>query len=221
MLGRLTGQPCGRITGWTLTGRHGETSFGSMATPSVRTKHWSRVEYERLIDLGAFRPGDRLELVGGALLVREPQGGPYATAVGLVEDALRQVFGSGWTVRTHSPIALDDESEPEPDVAVVRGGRRDHVRHHPSHPVLIVEVAESSLAFDRAEKASLYARAGIADFWILNLPDRVLEIYRDPVADPHAPYGHRYGATLTLRPRDAASPLAVPTAAILVTDLLP
>jgi Uma2 family endonuclease len=192
-----------------------------MAPSPVRTKHWTRVEYERLIDLGAFRPGERLELVGGALLVREPQGGPHATAVGLVEDALRQVFGTGWTVRTHSPIALDADSEPEPDVAVVPGSRRDHVHTHPSDPVLIVEVAESSLAFDRAEKGSLYARAGIADFWILNLPDRVLEIYREPVAAPPAPYGHRYGATITLGPRDAASPLAAPTAAVLVADLLP
>ena len=192
-----------------------------MATSPVRTKHWSRKEYERLIDLGAFRPGERLELVGGILLVREPQGGPHATAVGLVEDALRQVFGTGWTVRTHSPIALDADSEPEPDVAVVPGSRRDHARAHPSHPVLIVEVAESSLAFDRTEKGSLYARAGIADFWIVNLPDRVLEIYREPGAAPHAPYGHRYGATITLGPRDTASPLAAPGAAILVADLLP
>jgi Uma2 family endonuclease len=192
-----------------------------MAAASVRTKHWTRVEYERLIDLGAFRPGERLELVGGDLLVREPQGGPHATAVGLVEDTLRQVFGTGWTVRTHGPIALDEDSEPEPDLAVVPGSRRDHSRSHPSHPVLIVEVAESSLAFDRGEKGSLYARAGIADYWILNLPDQVLEVYRDPVAAPHAQYGHRYAATTTLGPRDAARPLAAPTAAILVADLLP
>ena len=192
-----------------------------MAVSSVRTKRWTRVEYERLIDLGAFRPGERLELVGGALLVREPQGGPHATAVGLVEDALRQVFGTGWTVRTHGPIALDEDSEPEPDLAVVPGSRRDHSRSHPSHPVLIVEVAESSLAFDRGEKGSLYARAGIADYWILNLPDQVLEVYRDPVVAPHAQYGHRYAATITLGPRDAARPLAASTAAILVADLLP
>ena len=192
-----------------------------MAAASVRTKHWTRVEYERLIDLGAFRPGERLELIGGALLIREPQGGPHATAVGLVEDALRQVFGTGWTVRTHGPIALDEDSEPEPDLAVVPGSRRDHSRSHPSHPVLIVEVAESSLAFDRGEKGSLYARAGIADYWILNLPDQVLEVYRDPVVAPHAQYGHRYAATITLGPPDAASPLAAPTAAILVADLLP
>lgn len=192
-----------------------------MAASSVRTKHWTRVEYERLIDLGAFRPGERLELVGGALLVCEPQGGPHFTAIGLVEDALRQVFGSGWTVRAQGPIALDEDSEPEPDLAVVPGSRRDHRRFHPSHPVLIVEVAESSLAFDRGEKGSLYARAGIADYWILNLPDQVLEVYRAPAAAPHLPYGHRYGATTVLGVRDMVSPLAAPTASILVADLLP
>ena len=192
-----------------------------MAVSSLRTKHWTRVEYERLIDLGAFRPGERLELVGGALLVCEPQGGPHFTAVGLIEDALRPVFGIGWTVRAQGPIALDEDSEPEPDIAVVPGSRRDHSRAHPSHPVLIVEVADSSVAFDRAEKGSLYARAGIADYWILNLPDQVLEVYREPAAAPHAPYGHRYGATITLAPRDTVSPLAAPTAAILVASLLP
>ncbi len=97
-----------------------------MAVSAVRTKHWTRVEYERLIDLGAFQPGERLELVGGALLVCEPQGGPHFTAVGLIEDALRHVFGTGWTVRAQGPIALDDDSEPEPDIAVVPGTRRWH-----------------------------------------------------------------------------------------------
>lgn len=192
-----------------------------MAVSSVRTKHWSRVEYERLVDLGAFRPGERLELVGGALVVREPQGGPHATAVGLAEDVLRPAFGFGWTVRAQSPIALDEDSEPEPDIAVVPGTRRDHGRAHPSHPVLIVEVADSSLEFDRGEKTSLYARAGIADYWILNLVEQALEVYREPVAAPLVRYGARYAATMTLGPRNHVSPLAAPTAAILVADLLP
>jgi Uma2 family endonuclease len=192
-----------------------------MALSSIRTKHWTRVEYERLVDLGAFRPGERLELVGGALVVREPQGGPHATAVGLVEDALRLAFGTGWTVRAQSPIALDEDSEPEPDIAVVPGARRDHTHAHPSHPALIVEVADSSLEFDRGEKASLYARARIADYWIVNLVAQVLEIYRDPVPAPLAPYGHRYGATITLGAGDRVSPLSAPTVAIPVADLLP
>jgi Uma2 family endonuclease len=192
-----------------------------MAVSSVRTKHWTRVEYERLIDLGAFRPGERLELVGGALLVREPQGGPHATAVGLVEDALRQVFGTGWTVRSQSPIALDVDSEPEPDVAVVPGSRRDHSRSHPSQPVLIVEVAESSLAFDRGEKGSLYARARIADYWIVNLVDNTLEVCRDPEANPDSRYGWQYGSALMLSGGDHVRPLSVPNAEIRVADLLP
>jgi Uma2 family endonuclease len=192
-----------------------------MPASSVRAKHWTRVEYERLVDLGAFRPGERLELVGGTLLVREPQGGPHVTAVGLVEDALREAFGAGWTVRVQGPIALDEDSEPEPDIAVVPGSRRDYRRAHPSRAVLIVEVADSSLDFDRGEKASLYARAWIADYWILDPGAQVLEVYREPAPAPQARYGHRYGATITLGARDRVSPLAAPTATIRVADLLP
>lgn len=192
-----------------------------MTLSSVRTKHWTRVEYERLVDLGAFRPGERLELVGGALVVREPQGGPHATAVGLAEDALRAAFGAGWTVRAQSPIALDEDSEPEPDIAVVPGTRRDYRRAHPPHPVLIVEVADSSLEFDRGEKASLYARARITDYWIVNLVEHVLEVYRDRAAAPDTSYGWRYGSTVMLRAGDVVTPVALPHATIQVSDLLP
>jgi len=192
-----------------------------MTLSSVRTKHWTRAEYERLVDLGAFRPGERLELVGGALVVREPQGGPHATAVGLADDTLREAFGAGWTVRAQSPIALDEDSEPEPDIAVVPGNRRDYRRGHPSHPVLIVEVTDSSLELDRREKASLYARARIADYWIVNLVDGVLEVYRDPVADPDTPYGWRYGSTATLPAGDFVTPLALSHPGVPVSDLLP
>lgn len=185
------------------------------------TKHWTRVEYERLVDLGAFRPGERLELVGGALLVREPQGGPHATAVSLAEDALRGAFGAGWTVRGQMPIALDDDSEPEPDIAVVPGRPRDYTRAHPARPVLIVEVADSSLELDRREKASLYARARISDYWIVNLVEQVVEVYRDPLAATDAPHGWRYGSTVTLRVGSAVTPLALPGSAIPVSDLLP
>ena len=191
-----------------------------MPLSTARTKHWTRLEYERLVDLGAFRPGERLELVGGALVVREPQGGPHATAVGLAEDALREAFGPGWTVRAQSPIALDEESEPEPDIAVVPGTRRDYRRDHPSQPVLIVEVADSSLPLDQREKASLYARARIADYWIVNLVDNILEVYRDPVADPDTPYGWRYGSTAILHAGDVVTPLALSHPGVPVSDLL-
>ena len=131
-----------------------------MPGPALPMKRWKRIEYERLVDKGVFEPGDRVELIDGLLLVSEPQSSPHYTAIQLVERVLSRAFGEGWNVRTQAPIALDDASEPEPDVAVVRGGVRDFATAHPADPVLVVEVAASSLAFDREHKASLYARAG-------------------------------------------------------------
>ena len=126
-----------------------------MATYPVRTRRWTRAEYDRLIDIGVFLPGEPLELLGGELIVSEPQGSAHYTAIGLVEDALRSALGPGWLVRSQGPIELDDESEPEPDIAVMRGDRRSYSHRHPSRPALVLEVAESSLAFDREHKGSL------------------------------------------------------------------
>lgn len=87
--------------------------------------------------------------------------------------------------------------------------------------MLIVEVALSRLGFDREHKGSLYARARIADYWIVNIPDRRLEVYRDPVPDAAAPFAWRYGRLVTLGPADRVAPLAIPTALVSVADLLP
>jgi Uma2 family endonuclease len=192
-----------------------------MTVYSERPRQWTRAEYDRLIGVGFFPPGEPLELLGGALIVSEPQGSAHFTAIGLVEDALRASLGPGWLVRGQGPIALDDESEPEPDVAVTRGTRRDYSREHPSRPVLVVEVAETSLAFDREHKGSLYARARLDDYWILNLVDRTLEVYRHAARDRSAPFGWRYASRDVLGPTGSVSPLAAPHAAILVGDLLP
>jgi Uma2 family endonuclease len=187
----------------------------------TRVKQWTRAEYDRLIEIGVFRPGEPVELLGGQLVVAEPQSEAHYTAVGLVEDALRAAFGPGWLIRSQGPIALDDESEPEPDVAVAPGARRDYSREHPAWPVLIVEVAVTSLALDRAHKGGLYARARLEDYWVLNLVDRVLEVYRTPVADAAAPFGWRYASQTVLGPGSAGAPLAAPRAAVPVADLLP
>ena len=184
-------------------------------------KRWRRVDYERLVDRGVFEPGDRVELIDGLLLVSEPQSSLHYTAIRLVEQALERAFGEGWYVRAQAPIALDDASEPEPDVAVVRGGVRDFAASHPVDPVLVVEVAISSLAFDREHKASLYARAGRPEYWILNLIDRVLEVRRRPASEPSAPYGWDYAFVDVLGPTERVSPLAAPTIQIPVGDLLP
>jgi len=192
-----------------------------MATAPERTRRWTRVEYDRLIDVGFFQPGEHLELLGGHLIVSEPQGTLHAVAVGLVEEALRACFGSGWVVRVQMPIALDDESEPEPDVAVVPGTHRDYETAHPTRPALLVEVAESSLAAARGTKAALYAHAGIADYWILNLVDRVLEVCRDPVTMATESAGWGYRAVTVLHTGASIAPLARPDVPVEVASLLP
>jgi Uma2 family endonuclease len=191
-----------------------------MKQAPLTPKRWRRVEYERLVDVGAFE-GEPLELIDGQLIVAEPKGSPHATAVGMAHDVLRIALPAGWIVRIQDPLALDDESVPEPDVAVVRGSRADYRHAHPTRAALIIEVAESSLAFDRVQKGSLYARADIADYWIVNLPDQVVEVYRDPGADLAAPFGWRYTSVERFRPPAAVTPLGVPAAPVPVAALLP
>jgi Uma2 family endonuclease len=192
-----------------------------MAHVEVKTHRWRRVEYERLIETGFFRPGDPVELVGGQLIVAEPQGSRHFAAVQAMEEALRTAFGPGWQIRGQGPLALDEESEPEPDVAVVAGSFRDYVDGHPSRPVLVVEISESSLGLDRDHKGSLYACASLAEYWVVNLVDQALEVYRDPGPDPAAPFGWRYRSVEVLRGEAATSPLASAGASVHVRDVLP
>jgi Uma2 family endonuclease len=179
------------------------------------------VEYERLVDEGIFREDEHLELLDGLLVVREPQGSRHGAAVAALCAVLARAFGAGFHVRPQLPLALDAASEPEPDVVVVRGDAWDYVSSHPSAAALVVEIAETSLAIDREHKSSLYARAGVADYWIVNLPETVLEVYRQPAASASAPFGSAYRSVQRLAPGAAISPLAAPGAPIRITDLLP
>ena len=192
-----------------------------MAGPDVRARRWTRIEYDRLIEGGFFRPGDAVELLGGQLVVAEPQGSRHFATLRATQEALRAAFGAGWEIRGQGPLALDEESEPEPDLAVVPGSYRDYQAAHPSRPLLVVEIAETSLALDRGHKGSLYARAGLPDYWIVNLAERTLEVYRDPGPDPAAPFGWRYRRASVVGPGAAVAPLARPDRPIEVDDLFP
>ena len=192
-----------------------------MATYETRTRRWTRIEYDKLVDLGIFKPSEAIELIGGELMVAEPQGAPHYTAIRKTARAIEIAFGPGWEVRAQGPIGLDEESEPEPDVAVVAGRPEDYRGAHPSRPVLTVEISRESLRSDRERKGSLYARAGLTDYWILNLVDSNLEVYRGPAVDASAPFGWRYARREVFGPSGQVSPLAAPNASIRVGDLLP
>ena len=190
-------------------------------TPAIAMRRWTRAEYDRLIELGVFQPGERLELLDGWLVLREPQGTRHSTAIRRVLAVLRRTLGEAWQIDSQLPIALDDLSEPEPDVSVVPGTPDSYVDEHPAHPLLIVEVAESSYRIDRGYKASLYARAAVPEYWIVDLLHETVEVYREPEASEAARYGWRYRSVETLRPPASVMPLLAPDRSIAVADLLP
>ncbi len=191
-----------------------------METPGPRC--WTREEFERAGDLGLFGPEERLELISGEIIKKmAPQNSPHITGIRLVEEALRLAFPTGHDIRVQGPLALGSSSQPEPDVAVVTGSMRDYARHHPTTAVLIVEISDSTLRYDRTTKAELYAAAGIPEYWIVNLNDRVLEVHRQPAPMTGYTLGHYYRSVTQYLESESIAPLAAPDHSIEIADLLP
>ena len=186
----------------------------------VTHRRWTRAEYDRMVEIGLLTEDDRVELVDGAILTMSPHNGPHATAIDLGNEALRAAFAERGHVRVQLPLSLDALSEPEPDLAVVEGGFRDYLDDHPASALLVVEVADTTLRFAR-RKGGLYARAGIREYWIVNLADRCLEVHRGPVARSEARYGWAYSSVDRYGPDTTVSPLAAPSAEVGVAQLLP
>lgn len=182
--------------------------------PEVRS--WTAEDYQRAADAGVFGPEERLELVNGAIYRMSPQNASHTTVVGLIDDALSEVFRTGHCVRIQMPLEVGGNSLPEPDVCVVAGSRRDYLRRHPSEASLLVEVADTSVAFDLITKSALYASAGIPEYWVAVIPERVLVVHREPDTSTGA-----YRSIVRLRDGESVSPLAAPDAKLAVTDLLP
>lgn len=188
--------------------------------PTVSAKRWTRATYERLGRLGISHPDERLELVEGEIVERTPQDSRHATAVVLTSEALRNCLQPGYFLRVQLPLALDEMSEPEPDIAVVSGTARDYRDSHPTNAVLVIVIADTTLDYDRYTKASLYAKAGIPEYWIVNLVDRQLEMYRNPGSLGESPGGIGYRMRLVASAgEDVAAPGTNRTVA--VDDLLP
>jgi Uma2 family endonuclease len=179
---------------------------------------WKKAEYYEMARLGWFA-GQRVELIEGEVMVLSPQKFSHYSTTDRTAEVLRNALGKGFWVRVQGPIDLGTHSEPEPDVSVVSGSRDDY-SDHPSMALLVVEVSDTTLASDRSRKASLYARAGFVDYWIVNLVDHRLEVYRNPAPDDGEPFGYRYCDITVLGLDDWVSPLTAPQTRIRVADLL-
>ena len=154
-----------------------------MATPSraPEPRRFTREEYYRMYEAGLFRD-ERVELLDGEIIAMSPQNTPHASSVGRLNRLLMRLLGDTHSVRVQAPIRLDSHSEPEPDFAVCVFDPDDYESGHPTPEqiLLLIEVSDASLAFDRKRKRVAYARAGIAEYWIVNVPDRVVEVSQRP-----------------------------------------
>ncbi len=177
---------------------------------------YTAARYFALVDEGVLGPDDRVELLEGVIVAMSPHNPPHASAVRRVSKALDRAVGDRAVVSVQLPLVVSDESVPEPDVAVGAGRESDYDAVHPTTALLVVEVADSSLLGDRLTKGPIYAAAGIAEYWILNLRDDVIEVFRDPDRETG-----RYRDVRTLGRDGRLSMLAFSDANIAVDDLLP
>lgn len=155
--------------------------------PWVARRPLTVSEYHRMAEVGILTEGDRVELIEGELIAMTPIGSQHAGAVNAIAYALFHAVGERGIVAVQNPVQLDERSEPQPDFAVLRP-RADFYRQTtpgPGDVLLIIEVADSSLSYDRAIKRALYARHRIPEFWIVNLAANEVEVCRSPVGDEY------------------------------------
>jgi Uma2 family endonuclease len=184
-------------------------------------RRWSRAEYHAMAEAGIFGVYEHVELIEGAIVVVSPKSVSHTFTTNLIYEEMRRIYGGHDCVaRKEDPIVLDDGSEPEPDVAVARGSAKTYKTRQPGPAdlLLIAEVSLATVRGDRAQKGRVYARAGVPEYWLVNLPERRIEVYRDPGLIG-GEFGYR---SITLLTEDQTiSPIDVPDAAIPVRELLP
>jgi Uma2 family endonuclease len=172
-------------------------------------------EYHTMLDSGILHEEDRVELIEGEIWQMTPIGSGHVACVGRADKLLQRGLGDRATIFVQSPVHLDDFSEPEPDVAVLHF-REDFYADALATPpdiFFLIEVADATLQYDRRIKVGLYARSGIPEVWLVNLPESTIEVYRDP-----SPQGYR--DVQILGRGDLLSPLAFPDLALDVSSIL-
>jgi Uma2 family endonuclease len=191
-----------------------------MATPSPDAREHLRPisvdEYHRMIAAGILDEDEKVQLIDGMLVAMTPQGRPHAFVIQELNRLLVRALGDDFKVLTQLPLTLGEDSEPEPDLAVVRAQDAASSRTHPGTALLVIEVAGESLRFDRRTKAALYARTGIPEYWIVNLEDATIEVH----SDPDAASGTYRGARVARR-GETLTAAAVPGVQVDVASLFP
>lgn len=191
------------------------------AETEILKKHrWTYDEYLQAFNLGWFK-NKRTELIEGEIVYVSAMNVSHFQGVVKCDRALQKIFSEDFFVSTQCPIIAGEFSSPEPDVAVIEGQSEDYKESLPNTAALVIEIADTSLTYDRTEKASLYAKANVADYWIINLKNRRLEIRRRPLPDETAVFGYSYSEIQILTDKDSVAPLAKPEAVIKISDLLP
>lgn len=186
-----------------------------METTEIRL--WTVEEYHRMADLGILQPDEQVELIAGQIIKKmSPQGTPHATTITLTRLLLENLLGKQVLVRTQLPIVLNNYSEPEPDVAVVMPDVLRYLNHHPttSEIYLLIEVADKTLKKDCDLKAKDYAASLIADYWVLDIKNRQLHVFRKPTATG-------YQSEVIISENATISPLQFPNCIINVAEMLP
>lgn len=183
---------------------------------AVQTRRFTVQEYYRMTEEGILTPTERTELVNGEIIKMPAKGTAHTSTVLLVQDLLKERLGRRVFVQSQDPIRLFDDSEPEPDVAVVKRDPLAYSTHHPrpDEVLLLIEVADSSLKYDLETKAVLYARAAIAEYWVLDVLERQLHVFRQP-------HQGRYQSQTILAEALEITPLAFTDCTVLIQDLLP
>ena len=187
--------------------------------PLPQPKRWSVAEFHQLRG-EPWLEAKRMILVEGEILEMQSPDPPHDAGLGLLEELLRAAFGRGYWVRGQMALVLGLAADPVPDIAVVACSPRDF-KEHPRTALLVVKVAQSTLAYDLRHKASLYAAARILDYWVVDLAHRRLIVHRDPVSDAAQLHGAKYQTVTTIDDSGSAVPLAAPTGSIAVADMLP
>jgi Uma2 family endonuclease len=180
-----------------------------MGLLAERQRPLRREEFERIIAAGLFRD-ERIELIEGVIVRMSPQNTPPAAAIQMLNRLLLPPLLGRADVRVQLPFAAGEDSLPEPDVALVEP--RYFKDAHPARAFLIIEVADASLKFDRHEKADLYARAGVPEYWIVNIADKAIERHSDPA-------GGSYTRVTPYRPGESLATLAFEDVTVRVAEV--